>query len=80
MSRRAMSRRVVGGTLAWATAAAALAVAAALIFGAHAGRSVARQGERRLLDLAAALAGSVAPEEAAIAGQGAPEARFAREI
>jgi len=75
-----MSRRVVGGTLAWATAAAALAVAAALFFGAHAGRSVARQGERRLLDLAAALAGSVAPEEAAIAGQGAPEARFAREI
>ncbi|HET7498388.1 MAG TPA: histidine kinase dimerization/phospho-acceptor domain-containing protein, partial [Candidatus Eisenbacteria bacterium] len=80
MSRRAMLRRVVGGTLAWATAAAALAVAAALFFGAHAGRAVARQGEHRLLDLAAALAGSIAPEEADIAVQSAPEARFAREI
>jgi PAS domain S-box-containing protein len=80
LSRRAILRRVVRGTVAWATAAAALAVASAWFFGASAGRAVARQGEHRLIDLAVALAASISPEEAALAQGGLPEPRFAREL
>jgi len=80
VTRRAMLRQVVGGTLAWATAAALLAILAAWFFGDSAGRSASRASERVLHDLAAALAASISPEEAVIARSGEPEPRFEREL